>query len=911
MSLISRLMGKTPDSDSVISSDSQAPGGSGVRADAASDVRALEFGDRLLELAFDDGNTLQRAARQRIAELIDARVVTIEQLPADPAKQRSVLAIAAMTADPTNFETIAARVSDAATWVELAVHASSARLRQLAAARVEAPDDLRAVIKSARERDKNVYKIAKAKLDALNAEAKRAEEAREHMRSIADAIERHSYKPFDGAYVATIDHLEREWRALDVPIPEELRTRVESAIDRAREVIAEHIRAEGARAAHEAAVANAQAQREGITDELRKLLGALYGGSEFDASAAASVRDRIAKLVERWNDTLQYRPAGSDESKQFEALRCAVERLATEIGKAGAVARQLEFARAAPSDEAYRQLESLIVDRSLFGAEVPPIFEEVQSAIQHWKEQQAATRASIEDAQRRIAQLIRKAQHALAAGSSRQALGIRRAIASKLNRLPTVPKHLAERLQALDERLQELQDWKRFAVAPKRSELIAQMRALIGSDLPPPELAEEIRRLQEEWRSLAKGGADSEEEWAQFHAAAEAAYAPCKAYFEHQAQVRAQNLERRKALVARVAQFEQSTDWEHDVDWKHVANVLRNARQEWRNCGPTERAATKPVEQRFEEILARIQSRLDAEYASNLERKQRLVEQAKRLALAQDLAQAVNEVKRLQAAWRDIGLTPHESGQRLWEEIKRYCDAVFERRRKLHSERMTELEQNAERAAMLCAEAESLAKRSGAELQAGAARLRELRESFAQVGELPRERAAELQRRFRRAVDGFEQALTKQRRQESEQAWENFFDAANRIRLHQLDGEAGAEVLAQHVRAIESWPKGGKQIIEEKLAQPVSKDFAANEAALRALTIRAEIITGAATPEHDQPQRRAMQLQALVSGAARSTLPVREQIEALAFEWAKVGPVPTDVYDELIGRFRKCWRMSR
>src|SRR5690606_28900563 len=100
--------------------------------------------------------------------------------------------------------------------------------------------------------------------DALNAEAKRAEEAREHMRSIADAIERHSYKPFDGAYVATIDHLEREWRALDVPIPEELRTRVESAIDRAREVIAEHIRAEGARAAHEAAVANAQAQREGI-----------------------------------------------------------------------------------------------------------------------------------------------------------------------------------------------------------------------------------------------------------------------------------------------------------------------------------------------------------------------------------------------------------------------------------------------------------------------------------------------------------------------------------------------------------------------------------------------------------------------------------------------------------------------
>jgi exonuclease SbcC len=909
MRFFSRLMGKKPASNRAVSPAPQAPDVARPQDDPAADVRTLEFGDRLLALAFDDTSALQRPARQRIAELIDARVITIQQLPADPAWQRGALAIAAMTADPGNFDTVANRIVDPATWVELAVNANSAKLRQLAAMRVAAPDDLRTVMKAARERDKNVYRIAKSKLDALNAEARRAEQAREHMRSLADAIERHSYKPFDGAYVATIDHLEREWRALDVPIPDDLRVRVETAIDRARDVIAEQIRVAAARAAHEAAVANAQAQRNDIVDELRKLLRTLYAEGELDAAAVENVRDRIVKLTERWNDTLQYRAAEERETQELEALRSALERAASEIAKHGAVSRQLESLRAAESDEAYGRLNALVVERALFGTEVPAIVDELLSAVEERRERQAAARASVEDTQRRIAQLIRKAQQALASGSSRQALGIRRSIAAKLDRLSDVPKHLADRLQALDERLQELQDWKRFAVAPKRSELIAQMHALIGSDLPPPELAEEIRRLQEEWRSLAKGGADSDEEWTQFHAAAEAAYAPCKAYFERQAQVRAENLEKRKALVARVAQFEQATNWD-EVDWKQVAGFLRTVRQEWRDSGPTERAATKPVERQFEENLARIQARLDAEYAANLARKQKLVEQAKRLATIQDLAQAAEEVKRLQAAWRNVGLTPHERGQRLWEEFKRHCDAVFEQRRKLHSERMAELEQNAERALTLCQEAESLSQRSGSELQAGAARLRELRESFAQLGEFPRARAAELQQRFRRAVDEFEKALAKQRHQESEQAWDNFFDAANRVRLLQLEGGSDADSVAELIRSIETWPKGGKQVIETKLGQPANTDLAANEAALRELTIRAEIMTGTETPESDQAQRRAMQLQALVSGTGRSSLPVREQIEALAFEWAKVGPVPTATYDELFGRFRKCWQRS-
>jgi len=577
----------------------------------------------------------------------------------------------------------------------------------------------------------------------------------------------------------------------------------------------------------------------------------------------------------------------------------------------GTLSQQLASARSEPNDAAMSRLQQLIADRHVLGESAPAIVAEADAAAKQWTDEQAAKRASIQDTERQIGQLIRKAQHALAAGRSRQAFGMRRSIDAKLAHLPSCPKPIAERLQQLDAKLQEIQDWRSFAVTPKRSELIAQMQALIGSDENPVQLAEEIKRLQEEWKTLAKGGADSEADWVKFHEAAQAAYAPCKAYFEAQAQQRERNLQQRKALVARLEQYERTTDWEH-VEWRHVVNALRAAKQEWRTCGPTERAATKPLEKQFDALIARIQARLDAEYAANLERKQTLVKQAERLAGMQDLALAASEVKGLQSAWRGIGVTPQAEGQRLWDEFKRHCDAVFDKRRKEHTDRMAELEQHEEQALALCIELEDLARRSGAELFAGAQRVRELREGFAHIGELPRDRAREIQNRFRRAVEEFEHAIVRERDREASEAWGNLFDTANRIRMHQLaptpDGESA---LKQHIASIQHWPKGGKQAIEQKLTRPFEPDQSANAATLRQIAIRAEIATGTPTPESDQLQRRTMQLQALVKGVGRASVPVREQMEALAFEWIGVGPVATDIYEELFARFERAWKLAR
>ena len=168
--------------------------------------------------------------------------------------------------------------------------------------------------------------------------------------------------------------------------------------------------------------------------------------------------------------------------------------------------------------------------------------------------------------------------------------------------------------------------------------------------------------------------------------------------------------------------------------------------------------------------------------------------------------------------------------------------------------------------------------------------------------------------RFDRAIRSYDRAVSEQELQEEQQSWSHLFAASNEVRLLQLaaleKSETELEAQRQSVRAtidgVLHWPKGGLQAIERKLAQTVLSDVAANEAALRKLCIRAEILTDTPTPSADQPLRREHQLHSLVQNMGQSADSRRDSFEALVFEWIAVGPTGTNVYYELLERFNEC-----
>jgi hypothetical protein len=573
---------------------------------------------------------------------------------------------------------------------------------------------------------------------------------------------------------------------------------------------------------------------------------------------------------------------------------------------AAKAAREAAAANEAAAAEKRREQEEAVT--ALAAAERARILEEERKA-------EAEKRDSEARALKQIGGLLRKAHGALAAGSSRTAAGLRRAIDDKLTKAPPLPVHLANQLKQLDAKLGELKDWKSFSVAPKRAELIEQMESLVGATLHPAALAGQIKRLQEQWRTLSKGaGEDVEPEWQRFHEAAQQAFQPCREFFEAQDQIKKENLRERGQLFERLLAFEGRQNWE-EPDWRTVITVVREAKQLWRQHAPIDAAEGEELQRKFNELTAALQSRIDAEYARNLKQKQSLIERARAQVASPDSRAAIDEVKRLQEKWKSVGPVPRNEDRTLWEAFRQQCDAVFQKRQQEFADRAAQLETNRSQASALCEELENIASLSDRELLEHAKRLPELRAAFEAIEELPKANARQLHDRFERAFERCRKAVAQQHARDAERGWIDLLDAANHVRAYRLAlarnaGAAELDALKQNVEghlanAAQS-PKRGLEAVKNAFAQQGSSDFAANELALRTLCIRAEILTDTPTPAADQTLRREYQVKRLMESMGQGVKADEGEIDALTIEWLGVGPIEEARYAHLVERFKEC-----
>ena len=517
-----------------------------------------------------------------------------------------------------------------------------------------------------------------------------------------------------------------------------------------------------------------------------------------------------------------------------------------------------------------------------------------------------------------IVSLARKALAALERGSSARAARLRSLAAEQLPAAPALPGWVARLLQQLDARLEELKDWKTFTVGPKRLELIREMESLIGSELPRPDLARRIKELQAAWRTLARGaGEDLEAEQQRFREAGARAFEPCREYFAEQAQVRRENLTRREAVLEKLTAFAAEQDVE-TPDWRLIVQVLADARRQWRRHSPVNRAAAKALQERFDALAGNLQARLEAEYERNIQAKRALIERAERLLNESDTRAAIEQVKTLQRQWQGVGLVPREEDGALWAAFRQQCDAVFARREQESAAYRESLEANRARGVALCEAAEGIAALSGPPLLEAARGLEALGGEFESL-ELPRTATRSLRERFARAAERCTAAVTREQTLEVRRVWTDLFEVANCLRAYALavarqsDPEGRAALRARTEAAVATrrdWPKGAVAILEQQLSKAdagdVPADVAANEAALRRLCIRAEVLTDAPTPPEDQPLRREYQLQRLVRSMGQGVSADPAELDALALEWIAAGPVEEETYHRLLARFEHC-----
>jgi hypothetical protein len=704
---LSRLFGTAPDDsptapDSIAGLDSVPPqhlsaaaleGGEETLRAAA--IGKLMDGDSLRTTAGLCAGTasgvsasLERAAQERLAQLIDEGALEFETLRATPVNVSALLAVAGYTSDPERLPRTLASIDEAERRA-LVLGGPSSRIRQLAAQSVSDPIELRQLLKQLHGKDKNVYKIIREKCDALHAVEQTIDKARNEAIRACESLERHAHRIYEAVYEPTLRHFHTRWQAFEAYAAPDMRERAARAIERCEEIIAEHherIRQQAAeaaaRTAREAeraeALRLAECESARAREEAERTLVETAARREAEETARAAAAAAEAAALREVNALIGKAHAALREGATGRAsgLRRALEEKLAALGAVPpAVSRQVqkldtslgelkawkEHAVAPKRAELIQEMESLI------GAALEPqaLAGRIRQLQEDWKTvskgvlsdsdadwqrfHQAAERAYQPcrehfEAQTKLRQANAEKRRAIlerlrifeAAHSGENA--DRRAIVTVLREAPlewrrhfpverAVARELQKEFDAAIGRLQgRLEAWHASNAEGKRS-LIRHAVGLV--DLQDGrEATEAVKRLQAQWKELGAAAPDQERVlWEEFRG-------HCDAVFHKRQQAHTDytaSLQSNKARAVALCEEAEHLAGRSGADLLDAAAKMAEWRAAFEAVGELPREE-RGLKGRFERALERVKASISAQKARDKERSlEDLLEAASRI----------------------------------------------------------------------------------------------------------------------------------------------------------------------------------------------------------------------------------------------------------------------------------------
>lgn len=216
----------------------------------------------------------------------------------------------------------------------------------------------------------------------------------------------------------------------------------------------------------------------------------------------------------------------------------------------------------------------------------------------------------------------------------------------------------------------------------EQAEALLQQTEAEGKKIEWDALTKQVLELQAQWRTI--GFAPQKQNTAIF----ERFRQTCDHFFTRKAEFyknikdgQAENLEKKKALVAKAQELSTSTDWRATTD------ALVALQKEWKATGPVPR---KYSDQLWKEFTTACDTFFDAKKQANSgerdQQKQNLRQKQEITAQLQALLEGEGEVnldavKELQAKWNAVGHVPFKDKDQAYTQYRQVCDQLYDRAR--------------------------------------------------------------------------------------------------------------------------------------------------------------------------------------------------------------------------------------
>ena len=824
---------------------------------------------------------------------------------------------------------------------EVAVHDPVFANRLAALERIDDSSVLEKIFHDTRKHDKQINRLSRSKLDALIEAQQRIVRNQTECETICKRLEQMGQGENWETELAEFEQFEESWKRLSIEAEAEFQARYATARDaflRRSAVYRE------ARQAEEQAWGIAKSAKQAILSELAKCLVEMQDLDTLNEELESKYKTDLEHWQTAWNEVtglpdIQAAPLNATYEKDLGAIRKQI-----------AVLKDCRIAEAA--------LSALLSEaEKLLNSKKPITEKQINSLGKRWEAKQGAadshTLVSVNEQYVELHKQLRaRLTHQLEKRDKefeklpgyldkldallnekllKEAAPMHDRVQSSLNNLQAMgmPQDklapFVKRLHRVTPQVRELQSWRTWGADEARERFCDEMEALIGSEDKPSELATQIRRLRTEWNRLSSdGGVTGKTLRKRFDKAANEAYKPCEAFFKQQSEQRSINLEKKRELLQRLESYLESVEWSH-MDWKSAVKFQRQVSIDWRRAGPVDRRDAREIDDRYQKALGVLNEHLGLEQKRNLTQRKGLIDKVRTLMEAEDINQAIDECKQLQAQWQATVPGKRQQENELWEEFREACDAVFDRRKQQQSERLAEEQQNKAKKQEICTTLEQLAQSKIDELAAAERQIHKLLDEWKAVGNVAKRDSAALEQRFEKAQEKFR--LQRRALQEAEEKSQlNLLGkkAALCRELEQMlessDPVSESDAINQSWEKLAAMTDAESEVqIQQRYAKVCAalkdKTGAARENLLeelqanlefrKELCLRMEILSGVESPPELQQARMEFQANRLAEAMGQGEVDPVGNIAELLLSWCLTGGAPAAEEAKLQQRFEK------